>query len=92
MTKTVSARINNKDHQELLQRCNKVGCTINEWINEEIQYLLTNYSEFNFGDEEESVGMESVQTKKDSTEDAKIQEPSVKAMMQPTVNLIEWQI
>ena len=53
MTKTVSARIGNKDHQELLQRCNVVGCTVNEWINEAIQYLLTNYSEFNFGDEQE---------------------------------------
>lgn len=53
MTKTVSSRISNKNHQELLQRCNTVGCTVNEWVNEAIQYLLTNSSEFNFGDEEE---------------------------------------
>ena len=51
MTKTVSARISNKNHQELLQRCNTVGCTVNECVNEAIQYLLTNYSEFDFGDE-----------------------------------------
>ena len=53
MSKTVSARISNKNHQELLQRCNKVGCTVNEWINEAIQYLLTNSSEFDFDGEEE---------------------------------------
>ena len=53
MTKTVSSRISNKDHQKLLQRCNTVGCTVNEWVNEAIQYMLTNYSEFDFGYDEE---------------------------------------
>jgi len=53
LTKTVSARIANKDHQELLQRCNNVRFIINEWINEAIQYLLTSSSEFDFGDDEE---------------------------------------
>ena len=49
MSKTVSARISNSKHRELLERCNLVGCTINEWINEAIQYVLTASSEFDFG-------------------------------------------
>ena len=92
MTKTVSARISNKNHQELLEKCNKVGCTINEWINEAIQYLLTNYSEFDFGDDEdeESEEPESVQTEnKNSNKDTTIQELPPNETLNPTVTLIE---
>ncbi len=53
MTKTVSARIPNKAHEELLERCNKVGCTINEWLNAAVEYLFTHSSDFDFGDDEE---------------------------------------
>ncbi len=53
MTKTVSSRISNKNHQELLEQCYKTGYTINERINEAIQYLFTEESEFNFGYEDE---------------------------------------
>ena len=52
MTKTVSARISNKIHSELIERCNKSGCTINEWINEAIQFTFSGSSNFDFGDEE----------------------------------------
>ena len=72
MTKTVSSRINNKNHQELLQRCNKVGCTINEWINEAIQCMLTNSSEFNFGDEDEGSKIESKRTEINDTPEPRI--------------------
>ena len=51
MTKTVSARIPNKIHSELIERCNKSGCTINEWINEAIQFTFSGTSDFDFGDE-----------------------------------------
>ena len=80
MTKTVSARIPNKTHSELIERCNKAGCTINEWINEAIQYLLTSSSEFDFGDDEELDEKESVKTK--------MQVPTSE-ITQPTVTLIE---
>ena len=53
MTKTVSARIPNKTHEELVERCNKVGCTINEWLNAAVDYLFTHSSDFDFGDDEE---------------------------------------
>lgn len=53
MTKTVSARIPNIKHEELVERCNKVGCTINEWLNAAIDYMFTSSSDFDFGDEEE---------------------------------------
>jgi len=52
MTKTVSARIPNQSHENILERCNRVGCTINEWLNACIDYLLTNSSDFDFGDNE----------------------------------------
>ena len=52
MSKTVSARIPNKSHEEILERCNRVGCSINEWLNSGIDYLLTGSSDFDFGDSE----------------------------------------
>ena len=63
MTKTVSARIPNKSHEELLERCNKVGCTINEWLNAAVEYLFTHSSDFDFGDEEEDIEPEPAQIK-----------------------------
>ena len=53
MSRTVSARIPNEAHDKLLERCNRSGCTINEWLNASIDYLLTGSSDFDFGDEEE---------------------------------------
>ena len=40
-------------HEEIRERCNKAGCTINDWIVAAIDYLLTGESQFDFGDEEE---------------------------------------
>ncbi len=59
MTKTVSARIPNKSHEELVERCNKSGCTINEWLNAAVEYLFTHSSDFDFGDEEEDETIDS---------------------------------
>ena len=53
MSKTVSARIPNKTHQELCEMCNKSGCTINDWLCACIDYIITGSSEFDFGDEKE---------------------------------------
>ena len=63
MTKTISARIPNKAHEELLERCNKVGCTINEWINAAVEYLFTHSYDFDFGDEEEEIEPEPIKAK-----------------------------
>ena len=44
-------------HDELRERCNQAGCTMNDWLDAAIKYLLTGSSEFDFGDpdyEEES--------------------------------------
>jgi len=40
-------------HEELRERCNRAGCTINDWIVAAIEYLFTHSSDFDFGDEEE---------------------------------------
>jgi len=53
LSRTVSARIPKEMHDELLQRCNKAGCTINDWLVAAVDYLLTGTSEFDFGDEAE---------------------------------------
>jgi len=92
MTKTVSARIPNKTHSELIEMCNKSGCTINEWINELIQYMFTGESEFDFGDEDvdESSEIKLTQTQnKSSKNNDAILEPSVNEITQATVTLIE---
>jgi biotin carboxylase len=54
MSRTVSARIPKETHEKLLERCNRAGCTINEWLCACIDYLLTGHSEFDFGDGEEN--------------------------------------
>jgi hypothetical protein len=50
MTKTVSARINDKVHDEMRDRCNIVGCTVNDFLNGAIELALTGGTEFDFGD------------------------------------------
>jgi len=53
MSRTVSARIPNDLHEELRERCNKVGCSINDFLEASIEFALNDYSEFDFGNEEE---------------------------------------
>ena len=62
MSRTVSARISKESHDKLLERCNRAGCTINEWLCAAIDYLITGSSEFDFGDEEEADNSEIVKT------------------------------
>ena len=52
MSKTVSAKIPNKLHEELRERCNQLGCTINEFIEHSIDFVLNGTSEFEFDMEE----------------------------------------
>ncbi|MCV0392557.1 MAG: hypothetical protein K5790_04590 [Nitrosopumilus sp.] len=51
MSRTVSARIPNDLHEELRQRCNLIGESINDFVKASIEFALFNTVEFDFGDE-----------------------------------------
>ena len=51
MSRTVSARIPTQLHEELRERCNLVGESINDFVKAAIEFTLHNSSDFNFGDE-----------------------------------------
>lgn len=55
MTKTVSARIDNSVHNNLVERCNKLGCNINEFVGESVKLMLTNSTDFEFEPEESEI-------------------------------------
>jgi hypothetical protein len=50
LPKTVSARIENDIHQELLEKCNKVGCRVSDYVKASIEFCLHGSVEFDFGD------------------------------------------
>ena len=54
MSRTVSARIPKELHEELRERCNKIGSTINDFLEALLEFALTGYTEFDFGDFDES--------------------------------------
>ena len=49
MTKTVSARITNQTHEKLIERCNLLGCSINEYLNGTIELGLNGTTEQDLG-------------------------------------------
>ena len=51
MSRTVSTRISTQLHEELRERCNLVGESINDFVKAAIEFTLHNSSDFNFGDE-----------------------------------------
>jgi predicted DNA-binding protein len=51
MSRTVSARIPTELHEELRERCNLVGESINDFVKAAIEFVLYNSTEFDFGDE-----------------------------------------
>ena len=51
MSRTVSARITTELHEELRDRCNLVGESINDFVKAAIEFALYNSTEFDFGDE-----------------------------------------
>jgi len=53
LSRTVSARITNEMHDELRERCNKVGCSINDFLEASLEFALNDYSEFDFGNEDD---------------------------------------
>jgi len=55
LSRTVSTRISKELHDELREQCNKVGCSINDYVEEAIKFAMYSSSDFDFGwDEEES--------------------------------------
>ena len=51
MSRTVSARIPTELHEELRERCNLIGESINDFIVGCIEIGLHNSTDFDFGDE-----------------------------------------
>lgn len=49
MTKTVSARITNQIHEKLIERCNLLGCSVNEYLNGAIELGLTGSTQQDLG-------------------------------------------
>lgn len=65
MSLTVSARISKEMHEELRDRCNRAGCTINDWIEAAIDYIFTHSSDFDFGDPDYEEDEEEIPEKKE---------------------------
>ena len=53
-TKPTSVRFDNDLLEELDQRCEKVGCSRNDFIKNSVEFAIYQSSDFDFGDEEES--------------------------------------
>jgi len=51
MSRTVSARIPTELHEELRERCNLIGESINDFVKASIEFVLYNSTEFDFGEE-----------------------------------------
>jgi len=51
MSKTVSARIPTALHDELRERCNIIGESINDFVKASIEMCLHDSSDFDFGDD-----------------------------------------
>ena len=52
-TKPTSIRFDDELLEELDQRCEKVGCSRNDFIKNSVEFAITLQSDFDFGEEEE---------------------------------------
>lgn len=52
MSRTVSARIPKELHENLRNKCNDLGCTINEFLESVIELLVTGSTKFDFENNE----------------------------------------
>jgi len=50
LSKTVSARITKEAHEKLTETCNKIGCTVNDYLNGAIELALTGSTQQDLGD------------------------------------------
>lgn len=51
MSRTVSTRIPTQLHEELRERCNLLGESINDFVKAAIEFSLHSETEFDFGEE-----------------------------------------
>lgn len=86
MPKIVSARLENDRHQELLERCNKVGCRVNDFVKASIEFALKGTTEFDFGDEDDK-GDKCGETETASSSDTRNAAPADTANKIPRVIL-----
>ena len=54
MSRTVSARIPKQLHEELRERCNEIGESINDFVKASIEFAMNGSTEFDFGDSEDN--------------------------------------
>lgn len=59
LSKTVSTRIPNGKHESLRERCNQLGCTINEYVEHAIEFAMDGSTEFEFDLDEPEIKPES---------------------------------
>ena len=52
-TKTVTARIPEDFHSEIIDRCNREGCTVSFFLNKAIEFVINHEVDFNFGEDED---------------------------------------
>lgn len=60
MSRTVSARIPKELHEKLRDKCNNLGCSMNDYIMGSIELVLDGNTDFDFGDEEEYIQTEEI--------------------------------
>ncbi len=53
MTKTISARIPERLHEEIINCCTKEGWIINEFLNGAIELAIIGHTNFEFGEPED---------------------------------------
>jgi hypothetical protein len=53
MTKTVFARISDKMHEQLRNRCNMIGCTINDYLVGSLELVMNDSTEYELGNFED---------------------------------------
>jgi len=53
LSRTVSARIPKQLHEDLREKCNEIGESINDFVKASIELMLYGSSDFDFGEPEE---------------------------------------
>jgi len=53
--KPTSVRLGNELTDELGNRCSNLGCSKSDFIKNAVEFMITNESDFDFGDEEEEI-------------------------------------
>lgn len=53
--KPTSVRLDNELLEELDQRCDKLGCSRNDFIKNSVDFIINQSSEFDFGDDDKKI-------------------------------------